>query len=149
MIKLDDALETVTFLGLDTSPFIYFIERNPLYVDLVREIFRRLNDGDFQACSSVITLAEVLVQPFRQGDRMLADKYRDFLFNGNNFQLLPINASTAEHAAELRARYGLRTPDALQIAAALDTGCEAFLCNDAGLRRVKELRVLILDDLEL
>jgi predicted nucleic acid-binding protein len=43
----------------------------------------------------------------------------------------------------------LRTPDALQIATALEAGCEAFLSNDAGLRRVTELRVLILDDLEL
>lgn len=43
----------------------------------------------------------------------------------------------------------LRTPDALQIAAALVAGCEAFLTNDAGLKRVTELRVLVLDELEM
>ncbi|MBK9715381.1 MAG: PIN domain-containing protein [Kouleothrix sp.] len=61
----------------------------------------------------------------------------------------PIDAVVADQAAELRASYGLRTPDALQIAAALAAGCTAFLTNDARLQRVTELRVLVLDELEL
>jgi predicted nucleic acid-binding protein len=39
--------------------------------------------------------------------------------------------------------------DALQIAVALEAGCEAFLTNDRTLKRVTELRVLVLDELEL
>ncbi len=60
-----------------------------------------------------------------------------------------IDSTVAERAADLRARYNLRTPDALQTAAALDTGWQAFLTNDTQLKRVIELRVLILDELEL
>jgi predicted nucleic acid-binding protein len=148
-MKLDDALQEVDFLGLDTSPFIYFVEQNPLYVDVMRYIFKRITNGDFRACSSVITLTEVLVQPFRQNNQILAADYRDLLFNGANFQLFSLTASIAERAAELRAKYNLRTPDALQIATALENGCDAFLCNDNGLRRVSELQILALDDLEL
>jgi predicted nucleic acid-binding protein len=148
-MKLDDALRTVNLLGLDTSPFIYFVERNLLYVDLMREVFKRLTDGNFAVCSSVITLTEVLVQPFRQNNPTLANDYRDLLFNAGNFRLLSLTASIAELAAELRAKYNLRTPDALQIATALDNGCDAFLCNDNGLRRVTELKILILNEIEL
>ena len=43
----------------------------------------------------------------------------------------------------------MRLPDALQIAVAIQEGCEAFLTNDRRLARVAELRVLLLDDLEL
>lgn len=50
-------------------------------------------------------------------------------------------------AAELRARYMLRTPDAIQVAASLHAGCEAFLTNDADLRRVTELRIVLVSDL--
>jgi predicted nucleic acid-binding protein len=50
--------------------------------------------------------------------------------------------------AELRARDQLRTPDALQVASALGAGCEAFLTNDLALRRVTELHVLVLGELE-
>ncbi|HEX8180785.1 MAG TPA: hypothetical protein VF525_14645 [Pyrinomonadaceae bacterium] len=38
-------------------------------------------------------------------------------------------------------------PDALQIATALQAGCEAFLTNDAARQRVTDLRVLVLDQL--
>jgi hypothetical protein len=37
----------------------------------------------------------------------------------------------------------------LQLAVALRTGCEAILTNDLGLRRVAELRSIIVGELEL
>jgi predicted nucleic acid-binding protein len=80
---------------------------------------------------------------------VLAREYRDLLVHGRNFTLISIDPQIAESAADLRARYNLRTPDALQVAAALQTGCEAFLTNDKGLQRVTELRVLVLDELTL
>ena len=43
----------------------------------------------------------------------------------------------------------MRLPDALQLAVALQEGCEAFLTNDPRLKRVAEPRVLVLDELEL
>ncbi|CAN5802627.1 PIN domain-containing protein [soil metagenome] len=148
-MKLDDAFLNVDLIGLDTSPFIYFVEQNQLYVDVMREIFRRITNSEFQAASSVISLTEVLVQPLRQGNQKLADDYRDLLFNGVNFQLFPITSKIAETAAELRDKYNLRTPDALQIATALENGGDAFLCNDNGLKRVTEIQILILDEIEL
>lgn len=42
----------------------------------------------------------------------------------------------------------MQLPDALQVAVALERGCEAFLTNDRRLARVTELRVLVLDELE-
>ncbi len=40
-------------------------------------------------------------------------------------------------------------PDAFQVAVALAADCDAFLTNDATFRRVAELRVLVLDDLNI
>ena len=62
---------------------------------------------------------------------------------------MPVNEAIAARAAHLRAIYNLRTPDALQVAAALDANCDAFLTNDRGLKRVEELKILFLDDLEI
>jgi|SRR5215475_823256 len=149
MTKLDDALTGVMRPGFDTSPIIYFVEANPQYDALVTEIFQRVSNGAPLGATSVITLSEVLVQPIIQQHTLLQREYRDLLLRSHNFSTWPISASIAELGAELRAQYRLRTPDALQIATALEAGCEAFLSNDAGLRRVTELRVLILDDLEL
>ena len=92
---------------------------------------------------------EVLVQPLMRGDIRIQQEYRDLLLYSRHFQTLPIDNDIAERAADLRVRYRLRTPDAFQVAAALNAGCEAFLNNDTVIKRVTELRVLTLDELEL
>jgi predicted nucleic acid-binding protein len=53
-----------------------------------------------------------------------------------------------EGAARLRAKYNLRLPDALQMAAAISSGCDALLTNDAELARVTESKVLVIDALQ-
>jgi predicted nucleic acid-binding protein len=149
MIKLDDALLDVTALGFDTAPFIYFVEQHPDYLKVMKEVISRVDAGVFAGYCSVITLTEVLTTPKRLQNIKLTTDYQDLLLYSRNFALVPINAAIAESAADLRARYNLRTPDALQIAAALAVGCEAFLTNDSTLQRVNELRVLVLNHLEL
>ena len=149
MTKLDDALIGVTRLGFDTAPFIYFVERHPAYVGIVREVIRRVDSGIISGCASVVTLTEVLTQPKRLGNTALEVSYRELLLQSRNFTLIAIDAAIAEQAADLPARYGLRTPDALQVAAALSAGCEAFLTNDTTLKRMAELGILVLDELEL
>lgn len=149
MTKLAHALQGVQRLAVDTAPIIYFIEANPRYDALVTEVFRRIAAGVPEGLCSVMTLTEVLVHPLRQGNRQLAQEYTNLLLASPHFSTVPIDATTAKTAADLRARYNLRTPDAIQIAAALEQGCEAFLTNDATLARVTDLRVLVLDQLEL
>lgn len=148
-MKLDAALTSVTRLGFDTTPIIYFVEANPRYDALVTELFQRVEVGKFCGIATAVSLLEVLVVPLRLGNHRLQQEYRDLLLQSANFQTLDITPEIAERAADLRARYNLRTPDALQIATALHTRCEAFLTNDLGLQRVVELRVLVLDELEL
>jgi predicted nucleic acid-binding protein len=58
------------------------------------------------------------------------------------FDRIPVDLAIAERAAELRARYNLKTPDALQVATAIETGCNAFLTSDMRLKRITELRIL-------
>lgn len=147
--KLADVLAGVSRLGFDTSPIIYFVERNPKYLDLVREIIRRVDRGEIEGRSSVVTLTEVLTKPKQSGDAAIEAEYRSLLLNSRNFRLLPITTDVAELAADLRGRYNIRTPDALQIAAALIVGCQAFVTNDTALRRVTDLKILVLDQLGL
>jgi len=90
-MKLIEALQGVTLLGLDTAPVIYFIEAAPRYDALVTEVFRKISDGEIARCSSVITLTEVMTLPMRTGNAGLVNTYRDLLLNGHNFNLLPID----------------------------------------------------------
>jgi predicted nucleic acid-binding protein len=49
-------------------------------------------------------------------------------------------------AAQLRAAYRLRAPDALQLAAALSGRCSTFLTNDRELPDLPGLRIIQLRD---
>jgi predicted nucleic acid-binding protein len=146
--KLDTALAGITRLAFDTSPIIYFVEAHPQYDALVTAVFERVASGALAGFTSVITLCEVLIQPLRLGDVHLQQEYRELLLQSEHFQTLAVDAAAAELAADLRARHQLRMPDALQVASALGAGCEAFLTNDLALRRITELPVLVLGELE-
>ncbi len=148
-MKLDDALKNVSKLAFDTAPIIYFVEANPDYDTLVTAVFERVEKEKIIGITSVITLCEVLIHPIRNNNANLKKQYFEILQNSSDFQTKQITFSIAEIAAELRANYNLRTPDALQIATALENGCDAFLCNDKGLKRVRELEILILDEISL
>lgn len=149
MTSRDAALAGVTRLGLDTAPVVYLVETHPRYGPLVEEVFGRLAGGQFRAVTSPITLAEVLVLPLQRRDVRLQRAYQDVLLRNRYLDLLPIDEVVSARAAQLRADYRLRLSDALQLALALQAGCEAFLTNDLMLRRVTELRMLVLDELEV
>jgi predicted nucleic acid-binding protein len=148
-VKLDDALQGVNRLGMDTAPLIYLVERHTRYAETVLEIVQRMAVGRLAGVTSVVTLGEVLVQPIRQGNDLLQRRFTNALLRGIGFRTYPVDVPAATLAAQLRADYNLHLPDACQIAVAIREGCEAFLTNDRRLTRVTDLRVLVLDDLEL
>lgn len=105
-------------------------------------------DGAITAVTSPVTLAECLVHPVRLGLPRVSQAFIRTIVRGDNTEFVPIDDTIAQRAAEIRSRYNLTLPDAFQVAVALEAGCEAFLTNDLDLRRVSELHVVVLDDLE-
>jgi predicted nucleic acid-binding protein len=148
-MKISEALHAVQNLYIDTAPLIYYVEVNPNYIAKMDIIVDAIESKAFTAYSAVLTLTEVLVHPLRKGNDRLKQQYHNILVENADIQLLPLTARIAESAADLCARYNLRTPDALHVAAAIDKGCDAFLTNDVRLNRIKEIAVLVLDELEL
>jgi predicted nucleic acid-binding protein len=114
----------------------------------VRAIVERAERGDLLLVSSVLTLTEVLTLPYEKGAADLAHLYKTLLLQTPYLRLEPIGPQVAERAARLRAQHRLKTPDAVQLAVAQVAGCQAFLTNDASLRRVDSPAVLLLSDLE-
>ncbi len=145
---IDEVLNAHTKWVIDTAPVIYYIEEHPKYLRLVDKIFPRLSStaNSIYAVSSLITLTEVLPQPLRQNNHGLAKRYRDFLLKSRNFVLHPVDAPIAERAAEIRAQYQYRTPDAIQLATGLEHNATLFITNDKRLKSFSELTILVLED---
>ena len=143
---LQGFLEEHPLLYLDTSVFIYFVERHPLYHDLCGPIFEGLENGSIRAATSTLTLLEILVQPYRNKLDDLVLKFFALLSTYPNLKWIDLDVDIADTAARLRADHRLKTPDAIQAATAICSGATGFLCNDAVFKRVKEFDCLLLDE---
>lgn len=135
-----------SLVSIDTSLFIYFIERNPIYIDIVKPVFTAIDRKLIKAITSTVTLLEVLVHPIRIGNDVLAEEYRDILLYSEGITTYDISNEISEIASGLRAKYSIRTPDAIQIATGIYYEADYFLSNDKLLKQISDLEVLILDD---
>lgn len=61
--------------------------------------------------------------------------------------VVDIDRDIARQAAKLRAKYGIRTPDAIQVAACIKAGAELFICNDTRLKKIRdEIQTTVIGD---
>ncbi len=134
-------------IGLDTNVFIYFLEDHPRYGSWCASLFDRIERGHTPAVTSTVTLLELLVQPYREHKEELAQKIFALTTTYPALEWVPVSMTLADRAAELRARYRLSTPDAIQLATAIGHKATRFYGNDRSLRRVQEIECLIVDDL--
>jgi predicted nucleic acid-binding protein len=132
-------------VAVDTSPFIYYIEKSAKYLAVIDPFFEALDRGHIQSVTSTLTLAETLVHPLRSGDTALVSQYYAILTGAQSVTMLPVSEAIAAKAAELRSSLGLRTPDAVQIATGITAGATAFLTNDERLASAKGINIIILD----
>jgi predicted nucleic acid-binding protein len=133
--------------AVDTALFIYLIEEDPRYLAGILPLFVQADSGEREVVTSTVTLLEVLVVPYRAGDLALAERYEALLTRGRGIRLVGLDRAQLRAAAQLRALHGaLRTPDALQVAAALRVGCSTLVTNDRRLPELPGLRIVQLSD---
>jgi len=135
-------------IGVDTAIFIYLIEEDPRFLPLVEPIFEDVAEGRREIVTSALTLLEVLVVPYRAGNAGLAVRYEELLSNSRGIAVMDLTRDQLRIAAQLRAATGVKTPDALQLAAALGAGCTTFVTNDRRIPAIRGMRVLQLGDYE-
>jgi len=133
-------------IGVDTAIFIYFIEEEPRFLPLVDPLFAAVASGERRIVTSALTLLEVLVVPYRAGNARAAERYEALLTRSRGVSMIDLSRDQLRIAAQLRAVNGVKTPDSLQLAAAIGGGCAAFLTNDRRIPPVRGIRTLQLRD---
>ena len=118
---------------LDSCLLVYAVEEDPVFGPNTQQRLTRAADTEeaVLAISPLVRL-ECLVGPMKSGDRALRLRYEHAL---SLLRWLDMPQAVYDGAAELRARYGLRTPDALHLACAQHHGCRALWTNDDRLAR--------------
>jgi len=119
-----------------------FIEENPQFLPAILPLFQEADQGKRELVTSALTVLELLVVPYRAGNRLLAERYEALLTRSRGLRLVDLSHDQLRAAAQLRAATGVKTPDALQLVAAIGAGCTTFLTNDRRLPPVPGLRVV-------
>lgn len=116
---------------LDTCLLIYLTEDHPQWSKRVTNATSAAHGAKFVI--SPLVKMECLVGPLKRGDSALQGEYAKSF---NAFALLQMDEPVFLLAAQMRARFGLRTPDALHLACAQHHRCEALWTNDDRLTKV-------------
>lgn len=110
---------------LDTCLVIYLVERHPKWGQSVADAMAGQSDARFGL--SPLVKSECLVGPIKRGDPVLRRAYEEVF---SLFASLEMPEPVYLQAAELRARFGIKTPDALHLACAQHHRCDALWTND-------------------
>lgn len=133
-------------LLLDTNAFIYFLDGEKPYYDVLLPVFRRVQAGDLSIIVSAMTEAELLVRPERTKNDTARERIADLL-SESGIYVVGVDRKIARRAAVIRANTRLKLPDAIIVATALETDCEAVVGNDGEwATREVEIPFIRLDD---
>jgi len=121
----------------DTNIFIYLLEGNVSYIKALNDIKSILANNQATIFSCDLAHTEILPYHAKYNNQRAIQHIVQFL---DNFEILRISKEIAIHAGILRGELGMKTPDALHVATALNQNCHIFLTNDAGIR-VPEHRI--------
>jgi predicted nucleic acid-binding protein len=133
---------------IDTSIWIYHFEQHAIFGANAGQVIERLEDGAFRGIASELTLLELTVRPLQLGRQDAADDYETLLGYFPNLELEPISRQILLEAAALRARFRLRTPDAIQLATGLHAGATLAITNDESWRNLPMIETFILSDID-
>lgn len=134
------ALPASSRVYLDANVWIYALEGYTAYAVPLKTLFARIDTGEITAITSALTLAEVLVKPFADGNTALQRLYAETLQDRPSLSIVALTRAVLIKAAHLRAQYAaLKMSDALHAATALTSGAKYFLSNDARFTAVPNL----------
>lgn len=79
----------------------------------------------------------------REKQPALLERY-DALFAASRVVVLDVSAKIVDRATSMRAKYGLKSPDAIHIATAVEYGASSFWTGDSVFARISEIAVKVL-----
>ncbi|MBF2090300.1 MAG: type II toxin-antitoxin system VapC family toxin [Synechococcales cyanobacterium K44_A2020_017] len=131
---------------LDTNAWIYALEGYSVFRPELTQLFGQIQSGALRGVTSELTLAELLVKPYRDQDLAQQARYKKAIANRQNFFIVPILRDLLIDAAEVRANTQLKLPDAIHAATALRTDCTTFITNDRQLKKLTHIPVVLLSE---
>lgn len=130
-------------VAVDTNIFVYHLTRESLFHPKAVKLLETTVKKKINLITSNITIIEVLSYDAPEKQIKLLEKE---LFQIPNVEIMEVSNDIAIESARIRRDYGFRLPDSIQLATAVSAKAKAFITNDEGLKKFKELKVITLDE---
>lgn len=130
----------------DASALIYLLEGKEPFATRVRVQMTALQQAHprIRVALSRLSWLECRIGPMKAGDPARLAAF-DAFFSLPDLTWVELGREVVELATAIRARHGLRTPDALQAACCLQLGPQhVLLTGDKSFERVQGLKVIVL-----
>jgi predicted nucleic acid-binding protein len=125
---------------LDTAPIIYLVEQVQPYASAVR---RKLSAQGLVLITCELTRLECRIKPLRNGDAALLQDFDDYFAN-SIAEIVPLTRDVIDRATEIRAQFNFKTPDSIQLAAAVVANSSVFPTNDHRLSRFTAIAIEVI-----
>jgi predicted nucleic acid-binding protein len=122
---LQSAIEQGLTICLDSNCLIFYFNGDQPWTENLRPVFEAKDQGKIRLITSTVTLAEVLAKKESYQHSQLLNTVQRY------FDVIPVSSNIGVYAAGIRQNYGrVKTPDALEMATASETGAILFITND-------------------
>lgn len=134
---------------LDTNFLIYFLEDTNYYKNEIKAIINDITEKNYSLYISTITEMEYLVGLYKKTKaNKVYSAIKSFYsaIDDVGMSVISIDSSIANTSAKLRAEYGFKQMDSIQLGTAIELGCKYFITNDFELKRCNEINVICIEN---
>ena len=140
------SLSSTNKISLDSNIILYYLHQDKNFGNQSLRLLAAIKNKT--KIISTLIYAESFVYVFEQADESLEKKQLKALEKIPKLKIVAPTKKICLLAAQLRAAYRLKTPDAIHLATAIDSDCDVFITNDGNLKKVQEITVLTLRDIK-
>ena len=124
---------------LDTNVFIAVKNKEEDFEFCIK-ILDAIEEKYIEGSISTIVIAEVLVGFYIKNEKIEANRFLNSAIL--HFDIIPVNIDITQKAAQIRARYGIKLPDAIITASTINSNSDYFITFNRTMLKKLEIQVL-------
>ena len=130
-------------VSLDTNVFIAIKNKEENFI-YCQKILDAIEENQFKCVISTIVLSEVLGGFYQNNELDETDRFLSKVML--NYNVIPVDTHISQKAAQIRAQYQFKLPDAIIAASTILSDSEAFITHDKPL--LKKLKIQVFSSIQ-
>ena len=129
---------------IDTNVFLNVLNRESVFYQDSKEVLNAVDLGTLEAVIPTLVIAEILTGFYTDNKDDKADQFLSTIVSNKNIEVVQLSIEIAASSAVIRAKTGMRLPDAMVMSTALHEKVDYMVTNDGnfpdsfqGLRSIK------------